>query len=81
MKKYKITYHLINGEIKTVVYENSKNLNKDEFLTEVFKYSNNSFYWYSNEEMTNVMNINWVCFIDIEEIEKDMNNSEQLELN
>lgn len=81
MKKYKVTYHLINGEIKTVVYENPNNLNKEEFLMDVCKWRNGSFCWYGNEEMTNIVNINWVCFIDIEEIEKDINNNEKLELN
>lgn len=67
MKKYKITYHLITGKTKTVIYENTNKLSKEKFIEQLFQRKNDSFVWYSNEEMSKIVNMNYVCFVDIEE--------------
>ena len=68
MKKCKITYHLITGKTKTVIYKNTNKLSKEKFLEKLFQWKNDSFVWYSNEDMSKIVNMNYVCFVDVEEI-------------
>ena len=68
MKKYKVTYLLITGKTKTVIYENTNKLPKEKFIEQLFQWKNSSFVWYSNEDMSKIVNMNYVCFVDVEEI-------------
>lgn len=44
MKKYEVTYHLTNGEIK------------------------DAFTFFADESIENVVNINYVCFLEVKEV-------------
>ena len=42
-------------------------LSKEKFIEQLFQWKNDSFMWCSNEEMSKIVNMNYVCFVDIEE--------------
>lgn len=48
MKKYEVTYHLTNGEIKKVIYKNI-NVSKQEFLMQMCRGNNNAFTFFADE--------------------------------
>lgn len=66
MKKYELTYHLTNGEIKKVIYKNI-NVSKQEFLMQMCR-GNNAFTFFADESIENVVNINYVCFFEVKEV-------------
>jgi hypothetical protein len=67
MKKYEVTYHLTNGEIKKVIYKNI-NVSKQEFLMQMCRGNNNVFTFFADESIENVVNINYVCFFEVKEV-------------
>nr|DAZ19456.1 MAG TPA: hypothetical protein [Caudoviricetes sp.] len=67
MKKYEVTYHLTNGEIKKVIYKNIK-VSKQEFLIQMCRGNNNAFTFFADESIENVVNINYVCFLEVKEV-------------
>lgn len=52
MKKYEVTYHLTNGEIKKVIYKNI-NVSKQEFLMQMCRGNNNAFTFFADESIEN----------------------------
>lgn len=67
MKKNEVTYHLTNGEIKKVIYKNI-NVSKQEFLIQMCRGNNNAFTFFADESIENVVNINYVCFLEVKEV-------------
>lgn len=68
---YKIIYHFLNGEKKEVVYKNTNKYSKLDFIKQMLRSISGSFQYFGNEDMTNFINLNHVCFFDIEEVKLD----------
>lgn len=69
---FRVTYHFINGDKKTILYENLTKKPKEEFINEMFRWQNGSFIFYSDEKIKNIVNINHVCYIELEEVQKEI---------
>lgn len=67
----KVIYHLLNGEIKEVIYKNKKKYSKMEFMNQMCRCNNGNYGYFSDEDIKSIVNLNYVCFFDIEEVNKD----------
>lgn len=65
MKKYEITYHFKNGEIKTVMYEGESKMKILECLIDkrMILFGNNSCEIFVNPD--------YICFLEIFEIKEE----------
>lgn len=71
---YKVIYHLINGEIKEVIFKNNQNQNKGEIIQQLCRWTNGSFEYFANEDITTIVSMNQVCFFDVVELKKEEKN-------
>lgn len=69
---FRVTYHFISGDKKIILYENSDNMEKEKFINDMFRWQNGSFVFYSDEKIKNIVNINHVCYIEVEEVQKEI---------
>ncbi len=69
---FRVTYHFISGDKKIILYENTDNMEKEKFINEMFRWQNGSFVFYSDEKIKNIVNINHVCYIEVEEVQKEI---------
>lgn len=69
---FRVIYHFISGDKKIILYENSDNMEKEKFINDMFRWQNGSFVFYSDEKIKNIVNINHVCYIEVEEVQKEI---------
>lgn len=67
MKKYEVTFHFNNGDIKKILYK-SLFFSKQEFLQQMCRGNSNAFTFFSDEIIENVVNINYVNYFEIKEV-------------
>ena len=67
-KRYEVTYHFTNGEVKNVAYDVDLDKSKEGFVKIICSNCANRTKFISDEKYENVVNMSHVCFFEVREL-------------